>query len=122
MVLHLFSSLDFGTESFFGLSDKDKQEVWQDLHRLIIDKDDFVRGNVATSIGSVFFGLSDKDKQEAWQDLHRLMTDVSKYASGPAVKALKSAFPHVGRPFVFGCYYSTIIKMTSTLTLFLLVW
>jgi beta propeller repeat protein len=24
----------------------------------------------------------------------------------------------IGRPFVFGCYYSTIIKITSTLTLF----
>lgn len=41
----------------------DKQEVWEDLHRLANDKDEFVRSAVADSIRNIFQYIENKTKQ-----------------------------------------------------------
>jgi HEAT repeat protein len=51
----------------------DKEQAWNDLHRLTSDEDSDVRFRVASALGSSFSQVP--DKQQAWNDLHRLTTD-----------------------------------------------
>jgi HEAT repeat protein len=50
----------------------DKQQAWNDLIKLISGEDDWVRNEVASSLGSAFFQVP--DKQKAWNDLIKLTT------------------------------------------------
>ena len=45
----------------------DKQQAWNDLHKLTNDEDSYVRSNAASALGSAFSHVP--DKQQAWNDL-----------------------------------------------------
>ncbi len=51
----------------------DKQQAWNDLHRLTNDEDESVRSNATFALGSAFSLVP--DKKQAWNDLHRLTND-----------------------------------------------
>ncbi|MFY9338571.1 MAG: HEAT repeat domain-containing protein [Methanosarcina flavescens] len=51
----------------------DKQQAWDDLHRLTSDEDIDVRSSAALALGSAFSHVP--DKQQAWDYLHRLTSD-----------------------------------------------
>ena len=51
----------------------DKQQAWNDLHRLANDEDGNVRYRAAKALGSVFSEVP--DKEQAWNDLVRLTND-----------------------------------------------
>ncbi|HII92709.1 MAG TPA: hypothetical protein HA262_11255, partial [Methanosarcina sp.] len=51
----------------------DKQQAWNDLHRLINDENSRVRSQTASALGSVFSQVP--DKQQAWNDLLRMTND-----------------------------------------------
>jgi len=71
----------------------DKEQAWQDLHRLTQDKHSDVRKLAASALGSAFTHIP--DREQAWQDLHRLTqdkhSDVRKHAAG----AIGFVFPHI---------------------------
>jgi len=58
------------------LSNKD--QAWQDLHRLTQDDDCYVRRFAADAVGSAFSSIPDAYKEQAWQDLHQLVQDDNK--------------------------------------------
>jgi hypothetical protein len=51
----------------------DKQQAWNDLHKLTSDKYSDVRSEAASALGSVFYHVP--DKQQAWNDLIILTSD-----------------------------------------------
>jgi HEAT repeat protein len=51
----------------------DKQQAWNDLHRLTSDENSHVKYGAARALGSAFSQVP--DKQQAWNDLHRLISD-----------------------------------------------
>ena len=55
----------------------DKQQAWNDLHRLTNDEDSYVRSKAAYALGSAFSQVP--DKQQAWNDLHRLTNDEDSF-------------------------------------------
>ncbi len=71
----------------------DKQQTWNDLHKLTNDEDHSVRYSAAEALGSAFSQAP--DKQQAWNDLHRLTNDEYSYVRSSAAKALGSAFSQV---------------------------
>ncbi|AKB47043.1 Flagellar motor rotation protein MotB [Methanosarcina sp. Kolksee] len=71
----------------------DKQQAWNDLHRLTNDEDSSVRYRAGYAIGSVFSQVP--DKQQAWNDLHRLTNDKDRSVRWAAGSVLGSAFPQV---------------------------
>ena len=71
----------------------DKQQAWNDLIKLINDKDIYVRYSAAVALGSAFSPVP--DKQQAWNDLIRLTTDEDSDLRSRAAEALGSAFSHV---------------------------
>lgn len=71
----------------------DKQQAWDDLHRLTSDEDSDVRFSAAKALGSAFSQVP--DKQQAWEDLHRLTSDEDTLVRRWAAEALGSAFSHV---------------------------
>ncbi|AKB12157.1 HEAT repeat [Methanosarcina thermophila] len=79
-------------ENFFSLI-PDKQQAWDDLHRLTSDEDSDVRFSAAKALGSAFSQVP--DKQQAWEDLHRLTSDEDTLVRRWAAEALGSAFSHV---------------------------
>lgn len=60
-----------------------KQQAWEDLHKLVSDEDYWVRHHVAIAIGFAFAEIP--NKQQAWNDLIKLSIDddiyVRSYAS-----------------------------------------
>ncbi|WP_229390427.1 HEAT repeat domain-containing protein [Methanosarcina sp. DH2] len=71
----------------------DKQQAWDDLHRLTNDEDSNVRSSAAEVLGSLFSQMP--DKQQAWNDLHRLVNDEDSDVRYSAAEALGSAFSQV---------------------------
>jgi HEAT repeat protein len=71
----------------------DKQQAWNDLHRLTFDQESHVRSNAAEALGSVFPEVP--DKQQTWNDLHRLTNDEDSSVRSNAASALGSAFSYV---------------------------
>ncbi len=71
----------------------DKQQAWNDLHRLTNDKNSFMRYRAAEALGSAFSQVP--DKQQAWSDLHRLTNDEDSFVRSRAAEALGSAFSQV---------------------------
>jgi len=55
----------------------DKEQAWEDLHRLTTDKDEYMRWSSAYTLGVAFPHIP--DKEQAWEDLHRLTTDKDGY-------------------------------------------
>ena len=51
----------------------DKEQAWNDLHRLITDENRNVRSLAAYALRFAFSHVP--DKQQAWDDLHRLNND-----------------------------------------------
>ena len=76
---------------FSSLPDKD--QAWQDLHKLTQDEGTEVRLLAALALGAAFSQVPDKDL--AWQDLHRLTQDQNSYVRSNAVGALVEAFSQV---------------------------
>ena len=76
---------------FSSLPDKD--QAWQDLHRLIQDEDSGVRWIAAKALGRAFSQVPDKDR--AWQDLHILTWDEDRFVRRDAAEALGFAFSQV---------------------------
>ena len=64
--------------SFFSVI-PDKQQAWNELHRLTNDKDTDVRSKAVSLLGSVFYQMP--DKQQAWNDLVRLTNRASWHTS-----------------------------------------
>jgi len=71
----------------------DKQQVWDDLLRLINDKNSRVSLWAAFALCSSFSYVP--DKQQAWNDLHGLTNDESWNVRSSAADALGSAFSQV---------------------------
>lgn len=71
----------------------DKQQAWEDLHKLTNDEDKNVSYWTASALGSAFSHVP--DKQQAWNDLHRLIIDQDNFMRFIAVDALGSAFSHI---------------------------
>ena len=67
-----------------------KDQAWEDLHRLAQDEDKNVRWSAAHAMGSAFNLISAKD--QAWEDLHRLAQDEDKNVRWSAAHAMGSAF------------------------------
>jgi len=71
----------------------DKQQAWEDLHKLTNDEDKNVSYWTASALGSAFSHVP--DKQQAWDELIELLTDGDIDVEYSAASALSSAFPHV---------------------------
>jgi HEAT repeat protein len=71
----------------------DKQQAWNDLHRLTNDKDTDVRFYAANALGSAFSQVP--DKQQAWSDLHRLTSDENSRVRSSSAYAFGSVFSQV---------------------------
>ena len=50
-----------------------KEQAWNDLHRLTSDDDSYVRSKAASALGSSFSQMP--DKEQAWNDLLKLTSD-----------------------------------------------
>jgi FOG: HEAT repeat len=68
----------------------DKQQAWNDLHRLTNDENSEVRSMVAEALGSVYSQVP--DKQQAWENLIRLIKDVDRSVRYKASQSIISAF------------------------------
>ena len=79
-------------KNFFSFM-PDKQQAWDDLHRLTNDEDIDVRENATEVLGSAFSQMP--DKKQAWNDLHRLTNDEDRYVRSSAAEAFGSAFAQV---------------------------
>ncbi|MCK4733326.1 MAG: hypothetical protein KAT65_12805, partial [Methanophagales archaeon] len=71
----------------------DKEQAWQDLIRLIQDKDYFVQWSASRALGLAFPHVP--DKEQAWQDLHWLIQDEVAFVQGGAALALGTAFQYI---------------------------
>ncbi|MCD4800619.1 MAG: HEAT repeat domain-containing protein, partial [Methanococcoides sp.] len=71
----------------------DKQQAWDDLHRLTEDSDNGVRWGTAYALGSAFSHIP--DKQQAWDDLHRLTEDSDNGVRWRAAEALGNEYSHI---------------------------
>ena len=71
----------------------DKQQAWNDLHKLTNDQDSYVRRKAAFALGSIFSKVP--GKQQAWNDLHRLTSDEDGYVRRKAAFALVSIYSEV---------------------------
>ncbi|AKB47449.1 hypothetical protein MSKOL_1672 [Methanosarcina sp. Kolksee] len=71
----------------------DKQQAWNDLHRLTNDEDSDVRSSAAEALCSAFSQVP--DKQQAWNDLIRLINDEDSSVRYNAASVLGSAFSQV---------------------------
>ncbi|KKG34724.1 HEAT repeat domain-containing protein [Methanosarcina mazei] len=76
---------------FSSLSDK--QQAWNDLHRLTNDEIGYVREEAVYVLSSVFSDIP--DKQKAYSDLIKLISDQYNEVGYKAVDALCSVFSHV---------------------------
>lgn len=71
----------------------DKEEAWNDLHRLTLDKVPDVRMDAVHSLGIAFPNIPNKKK--AWKDIHRLTQVKEEYVREYAALALGYAFSHI---------------------------
>ncbi|WP_229390419.1 HEAT repeat domain-containing protein [Methanosarcina sp. DH2] len=71
----------------------DKQQAWNNLHKLTTDEDGRVRSDAAEALGFAYFHVP--DKQQAWNDLHKLTNDEYWYVRYRVSDALGSAYFHV---------------------------
>ena len=71
----------------------DKEQAWEDLHRLTQDEDWNVRWGAAGALGTAFPHVP--EKKQAWNDLIRLAQDEHRSVRWYAAEALGTAFPHV---------------------------
>jgi HEAT repeat protein len=71
----------------------DKNQAWDDLHRLTKDEKSFVRVSAASALGVAFSYVPDKN--QVWDDLHRLTQDKDNFVRGGAAEALGAAFSYV---------------------------
>ena len=67
----------------------DKEQAWEDLHRLTHDKDRDVRDGAAKGLGTAFQHIP--DKEQAWEDLIRLSHDKNIFVREPANHSLGRA-------------------------------
>jgi HEAT repeat protein len=74
----------------FVSSIRDKQQAWNDLHRLTNDENCVVKCWAAKALGSAFSQVP--DKQQAWNELIRLTNDEDSYVRSRAAEALGSLF------------------------------
>ncbi len=70
-----------------------KQQAWEDLHRLNTDRNRNVRYRATETLYYTFSHLP--DQQQAWEDLHRLITDNNNEVRYGATKALYYTFSHL---------------------------
>jgi len=69
-----------------------KDQAWQDLHRLTQDDNSYVRMRAASALGSAFSSIPNASIDQAWEDLHRLTQDDDSYVRMSAASALGSVF------------------------------
>lgn len=86
----------------------DKQQVWNDLHRLANDEDISVRYNAISALGSAFSQVP--DKQQAWNDLYKLALDEDFSVRFGAASALSSVYSYVPNKQKV---WSDLYKLTS---------
>lgn len=79
-------------EEFFDLM-PDKEQAWNDLHRLTSDEDSSVRSNTAEALDSIFSQVP--DQRQAWNDLQRLTNDEDSDVRLSAAFALGSVYSQV---------------------------
>jgi HEAT repeat protein len=87
---------------------KNKQQAWNDLHRLVNDENYFVRSSVAFTLVSVFPYVP--DKQEAWDDLIKLANDKEWFVRHGAAYAFKFVFAYMPNK---QNAWDNLIKLTS---------
>ena len=88
----------------------DKQQAWNDLHRLTKDEESSVRSHAADAIGSVFSEVP--DKQETWNDLHRLTNDKGSYVRRLVAEAIGSVFSDVPDQYLTNWIRKSSISIT----------
>jgi len=71
----------------------DKEQAWNDLHRLTYDRDRYVRLHAADALGHAFPHVP--DREQAFNDLHRLTGAIDVDVRLHAAVALGYAFPHI---------------------------
>ncbi len=71
----------------------DKEQAWEDLHRLTSDEEKSVREKAAKGLGIVFQYIP--DKEQAWEDLHKLTSDEDKHMRLSVAGALSTAFRYI---------------------------
>lgn len=74
---------------------EDKEQAWEDLIKLMQDKNDYVQRRAANSLGAVFSAIPEERREEAWADLHKLTQDKNDYVRRGAVDALGAAYSHI---------------------------
>ena len=72
-----------------------KDQAWQDLHRLTQDDDSDVRWDAASALLFVFNSIPGVSKDQAWQDLHRLTLDDHSNVRSNAASALGLVFSSI---------------------------
>jgi len=83
-------------ESHFpNISDKDKDQAWQDLHMLTQDQNSDIQWEAARVLGRAFSHVPEEHKDQAWQDLHMLTQDQDIFVQWEAARALGRAFSHI---------------------------
>jgi nucleoside phosphorylase/HEAT repeat protein len=70
-----------------------KNQAWEDLHRLSSDKDQNVRAGTAGALGTAFQYIHDNN--QAWEDLHRLTSDRCSEVKEEVASALGTAFKEI---------------------------
>lgn len=78
------------SSAFIHLPDECKKKAWDDLQRLVNDKNESVRASVA--LGSMYLQLPDEYKKQVWEDLHRLTDDENYEVRFRAVFSLCTMF------------------------------
>jgi len=73
----------------------DKKQAWEDLHRLIQDKEIRVRRLAANTLGTIYSNIPDEHKQQAWEDLISLIHDKDINVQKGASDALGIAYSHI---------------------------
>ena len=71
----------------------DKEQAWEDLHRLTLDEDSDVRRGVTCECLFIFPQVL--DKEQAWKDVILLMQDEDTFVRSSVAYAFGSAYPHV---------------------------
>lgn len=76
-----------------NLSDSGKIQAWDDLHQLLHDENEFVRGGAIHSLCIAFPDIL--DKKQAWDNLHQLSRDYNKLVRWVVAYSLGDIFLYI---------------------------
>jgi HEAT repeat protein len=73
----------------------DKEETWDDLHRLTQDNNDNVRSSTAYAFVFCYSHIPVEYREQAWGDLHRLTQDKANNVRSGAAYTFKFCYPYI---------------------------